>query len=366
MTYYLIIVFAVYFLMILALLSGWFKVIRPKNNLSDRYHFLSIVVAARNEERNIGKLLNSISKLSYPHDFFEVIIVDDHSKDNTRHAVAEFLKSNQPVNTLLLFSENPGKKEALALGIRSAKGEIIITTDADCLVPSNWLQRINQQFSRNKTQLCIGSVKIEPHNFFSRLQSMEFSSVVGTGAATLGLGFPTMCNGANLSFRKETFEMVNGYDGNKELPSGDDQFLMQKIHNMFSDSVSFLNFSDAVVSTQHLKSLSGFIDQRIRWAGKSGALPFHSQLLAVFIFLFQVTWLFATIVCVIHPSSVVISLIIAKVFVEFLFLYNINRFLSRSFDYYSFLVLQFLYAPYVIWISLISRVKGFVWKERKY
>lgn len=366
MTYYLVIVLVFYFLLMIVLLVGWFIAIKKKQPPKGECQFISIIVAVRNEERNIRSLLESISNLNYPTNSFEVIIVDDHSTDKTIEAINLFFESKRIENQTLLRSEGKGKKDALSLGIKNAEGEIIATADADCIVPVNWLQRINEVFSDSASLLCVGTVKIQLRDFFSSLQSLEFASVIGTGVSTLGLGLPTMCNGANLSFRKKIFERVNGYEGNDHLASGDDQFLMQKINKVFRGSISFLNFSDSVVTTQPSTRVSEFIQQRVRWASKWSAASSNSKLLAMFVFVFQVFWLLAIGWCFVNPSTLLFFVIGLKVFLEFLFLKNVTRFLNSKFGALPFFILQFIYAPYVIWVALLSQVKGFEWKGRSH
>ncbi len=366
MTYYLVIVFVLYFFLMIVLLTGWLKATRINKPLYGQPKFISIVIAARNEEAAIESLLESISYLNYPANCFELIVVDDHSTDKTSETVTRFFEAKKNENEKLILSEGKGKKDALVSGIKEANGEIIVTTDADCVVPANWLQRINEIFLDKKCLLCVGAVKIQPHDFFSTLQSLEFSSVIGTGASTLKLGFPTMCNGANLSFRKEIFEKVNGYDGNDHLASGDDQFLMQKINSAFPNSISFLSFSDSVVTTRPTNNLFEFIEQRIRWASKWSEEQWQSKLLALFVFVFQASWLLAIGWSLINPSLILFILIGAKTFLELFFLKNINRFLSLNFTLLPFFLLQFIYAPYVILVAILSQVKGFVWEGRSH
>src|SRR5213075_2078285 len=114
-----------------------------------------------------------------------------------------------------------------------------------------------------------GPVKLEEGNsLFGKMQVTEFASLIGTGAASIGFGMPNMCNGANLAFEKAAFVAVNGYAGNDKIASGDDEFLMHKIHSQFPGSVCFLKNPKAIVRTNVQQSLSGFLSQRIRWASK--------------------------------------------------------------------------------------------------
>lgn len=365
MTYYLLLVFGFYFLLMIFLLIGWNKASSTPTSLSSlkKCRFVSVVVAARNEESNITQLLESLRLLNYPGEFFEVILVDDHSDDSTYSIADSFFQKNK-IGVAIRLEHGTGKKAALKCGIEKSQGEIIVTTDADCEVPTDWLTTINLLFENEKVQMGVGAVKIRSTNFFSSLQSLEFASVIGTGAATIGLGFPTMCNGANLSFRRATFQKVNGYEGNEMLASGDDQFLMEKINREFPASVSFIPSRQNVVLTQPVETLSTFFAQRARWAGKWSYQSAFSQTLAVFVFLFQASWPIAIILEFVHPSKIIAALLVVKVFLEFLFLSRVQAFLSTPLNIISFITLQFIYAPYVITVALLSKLKKVEWRGR--
>ena len=144
--------------------------------------------------------------------------------------------------------------------------------------------------------MVFGGVKLEGSSFFSALQSHEFLSLIGTGAATLWYGLPSMCNGANLAFRKAIFFEVGGYANNLHIPSGDDEFLMRKIFQLFPEGIQFVSDSDAVVSTPASLALKEFVHQRVRWAGKwKHNVSSWNAVVAIFIFCFQLSVLMLSI-----------------------------------------------------------------------
>ncbi|MGC4021809.1 MAG: glycosyltransferase family 2 protein, partial [Cyclobacteriaceae bacterium] len=198
-----------------------------------------------------------------------------------------------------------GRKLLFPKGYQFPKEKSVATTDADCLVPVNWLERINDKFQSEQVNMVVGLVSIDSEkNIFSRLQSIEFASVIGTGIGTLGLGFPTMCNGANLSFRKKTFLAVNGYEGNEHVASGDDEFLMRKVNATFPNSIEALD-SDSIVRTYPQPAASDFIQQRFRWASKWKVnSSFISKALAILIFLVQLSWISSLVLSFYYPGAV--------------------------------------------------------------
>ncbi|MBS1682692.1 MAG: glycosyltransferase [Bacteroidetes bacterium] len=366
MIIFLTTVFALYFLLTLALLVGWKMVTGYGQNSVAKNNFVSVIVAMRNESANLDKLLTSLKNQTYPEHNFEIILVDDHS-DDTPASMAETWKGKLPnLQVLTLNNNENGKKAALSKGIEKAKGDIIATTDADCIVPPYWLEQINRKFQDDHTNLVVGLVAIEPtENLFSQLQALEFASVIGTGVALLGLGYPIMCNGANLSFRKEIFEKVKGYQGNEHIASGDDEFLMRKICDGFPQSVQALCTNDSIVYTKAQPSAHDFIQQRLRWASKWKVnTSFWSKCLALFMLFIQISFLMLIPFVFIHSALSLILII--KLLIDFIFIYSVSRFLKTRFKLLPYFVLQFVYPFYVLYIGIFSQYKTHRWKGRNY
>ena len=207
MLIYLILIFSIYFIFLLVCIAGWRKFLRqprPKADMS--IEFVSVVVAVRNEELFISTLLTSLRVQDFPLEGFEVIIVDDHSTDRSHQIISEWITQNPRIQCSIISSGGHGKKCALTDGIQNTKGEIILTTDADCVLPADWISRMVMSFHHN-TSMVIGLVKIHQNeHFFSKLQAIEFNSVMGSGIALHTLGFAVMCNGASLAFRKKVLK----------------------------------------------------------------------------------------------------------------------------------------------------------------
>lgn len=367
MTLYFLIIFGIYFVLVLAFLVGWFIAIQSDTKNLVEGRFITVIVPFRNEEKCILDLLNSISKQTYPANFFEVICIDDDSTDASKSKVELFCQQHSNFKCIQLGDGMVGKKKAITLGILQSKGELIVTTDADCTVSPQWLEKINAKFS-NQTQLLIGAVKIESKGtFFSKLQATEFASLIGSGFATAAYQLPTMANGANLAFRKQAFDEVNGYAGSFEIASGDDEHLMRKIKMAFPNSIQILAEPEAIVSTQPQPSLNDFVQQRVRWAGKwKFNQSVFTRLLAVFILLFQVSWLALIFLFALGKaySQTNMVLILTKIFLEFLFLYAVQLFLKMKWQWMPFFALQLLYPMYVVFVAVRSNFLHPNWKDR--
>lgn len=357
--------FFMYLLIVLALTVGWERSITA-TGLHEIHSelLLTVVIPARNEEDNIVRLLEDIKNQSYKN--FEVLVVNDHSDDRTEQFVLNL--ASQDSRFRLLQSRGEGKKQALTTGIQAGAGDIIVTTDADCRVGTKWIQTILQYFQDEKTQMVFGGVKIEGASFFSRLQSIEFLSLIGTAASTILYNIPSMCNGANLAFRRVAFFEVGGYANNMHIPSGDDEFLLRKIFQSYPQGVRFMGSEHTVVRTRPSATLKELAHQRIRWAGKwRHAMYFSNVLLAVFVFCFHLAVLALPFAMLTGLVSIYFGLAVffVKAAGECVFLKKIAKFTKVRWDWPSFMLLQVIYPVYAVLIGAISTFSSFEWKGRR-
>ena len=360
-----ILIFICYFALVAILIIGWNRLVRKSavSAVTNRF-FVSVIIPTRNESSNISHLLGDLEYQSYTD--YEVIVVDDHSEDDSKEIVKGFVKKNTRFRTV--SSSREGKKTALTLGIRSAKGSIIITTDADCRVTSEWLSSLVGCFHNDNVKMVIAPVKMEGNSLFSDFQSLEFASLIGSGMAMASWKFPVMCNGANLAFRKSVFEEVDGYQGNFHIPSGDDEFLMRKVLNAYPAGINVSSSKQSVVTTLPNRTFSEFCQQRIRWAGKwSANHSFVSRLLGLFVFCFQLTIVLIPLFLAIKwiDAGTCLALLLVKAALELLFLKKVTLGLGIRWSWISFVILQIIYPAYVVVIGVLSRFTSFVWKGRK-
>lgn len=355
--------FIVYFLLLVIFLAGWKLAMQPRTPpASGKEQLISVVIPVRNEELTIANLLADL--LRQEHRRFEIIVVNDDSEDETLWVVSRFESKNLHV----IHNRGKGKKAAIASGVRHARGTIIVTTDADCAVSPEWLTHIHTVFRDPKAMMAFGGVRMEGGNrFFDSIQAMEFSSLIGSGAASAALGFPTLCNGANLAFRRRVFFDVNGYEGNMDVASGDDEFLMRKIKNRYPKGIRFINAPDSVVTTRTQPDWKAFLNQRIRWASKwkYNSSPV-SKGLAVVVLLMQIFFImnwFLVFSPLILQSLFLFSI---KMILEAAFLLQVCRFLRIPWNWLAFFCLQFLYPAYVIGVGATSFFIPFRWKNRTF
>ena len=223
---------------------------------------------------------------------------------------------------MIKIKATEGKKAAIEAGINFSNVELIVTTDADCWMGPDWLTHINEAFN-NDTNMVAGPVILAGEkSLFNAWQQLEFSTLIGTGGAMINLNNPMMCNGANLAYRRLAFEKVNGFEGIRQTPSGDDELLMSKFQKVFPSSIKFLNHKEAMVATGPAQDWSQFKQQRKRWSSKWKINKrLGTILVALLIMIFHLTFIF-TVVQVFKsevPISALIVLLGIKFSLEFVF-----------------------------------------------
>jgi len=168
---------------------------------------ISVIVAARNEEENIEACLRSICQQHYPAHLFQVIIIDDNSTDKTFQLASSVSYNGVQVicHRLPPLANNKApKKRAIETGISLASGDIIVTTDADCMAGPDWLINIAAYNKLTAAVFIAAPVKInDATSLLSKFQALDFLTMQGITAAAVFKRFHNMCNGANLAYEKK-------------------------------------------------------------------------------------------------------------------------------------------------------------------
>ena len=328
---------------------------------------ISIIIPARNEEKNIGQLFQALQNQTYPTELFEVIVVDDHSTDGTAAIVQQF-----PSVKLIQLKEdniNSYKKKAIETGIAAATGDLIVTTDADCLPGNNWLTTIAAFKTEKQSAFIAAPVVLENNNSLLQIfQTLDFLVLQGITGASVYKNAHSMCNGANLAYEKKVFEEVNGFQGIDNIASGDDMLLMHKIWKQYPDKVHYLKSKEAIVSTQPMKTWKAFFNQRIRWASKAKSYG-DKRIIVVLLLVYLLNLSFLVLSVVGFFCSMywifLLGLWLAKTMVEFPFVYSVASFFNKKSLLKYFLFFQPLHIIYTILSGLFGQFGKYEWKGRR-
>lgn len=360
-----------YVAMVIYLIIGWHKIPISLHKKTKPNPFVTIVVVVRNEEKNIDLLIQSIENQTYTSKNFELIIVDDCSTDTTVSKIAQYINSAKFEIKLLQLAdgvEAGRKKMAITKAIQLAKGSLIMATDGDCAPNPKWIESFVSYYQSNNYKFISGPVTFFSDSFFDKIQIVEFASLIGTGASSIQLKMPNMCNGANLAFEKEAFWAVNGYEGFENQPSGDDEFLMHKINNKYLNAIGFIKNNDATVTTKAQETFSSFYNQRKRWASKWNQYQnIKNTLLALFVFTLNFA-VIITICLIISTNAPIILLILLflKLLFEWFFIGKVLLFLGQNKCLIYIPIVQVIYPFYILFTALGTLSNKYHWKGRNY
>ena len=327
------------------------------------------MVAARNEEGHIARCIENLLGQSYPHDRYEVIVVDDGSTDGTASIVRNAAKKNASL-ILLQLDDVPGsrvgrKPIALHAGITRARGEVILTTDADCIVPATWVETMAGFFDADVGFVAGPVLESSRETLFSSMEGLEFLGLTTVAAGLIGAGTPVICNGANLAYRKDIYVRVGGFGDHAS--SNDDEFLMNRIAMRKAGRIVFAADVRALVLTESGNTPASFLRQRLRWAAKKGHYEQKRIILQlVGLYLFFASFLFTMSLIPVEPGlAIPLSIVfVGKIFVDYFALRAGGRVFARSLPAAPFLIAELLHIPYIVVVAALAQVVSLRWKER--
>jgi biofilm PGA synthesis N-glycosyltransferase PgaC len=329
---------------------------------------MSVVVAFRNEESSLPRLLDSLNKQVYPEALREVILVNDHSDDRSLLIAEDFAHAHPGFHCLANEKDENGKKAAILKGIKHTTFSLIVLTDADCTMGDNWLSSVSAIYSQQNAGMIIGLVDIDVKSgLFNRFQEIEFLSLVASGAAAAAGGRPIYCNAANLAFHKDLF-LSYADPLSMAVPSGDDTLFMLRVKEDPATRIMLLKSVAGIVTTSGAVNIREFLNQRSRWASKSryytdwdilytaGLVLGNSATLllsALALAMGENTWLFPV-------------LLISKGLMDYLFLRDFLRFYAKRIQPVLFLLFETVYPLYILLSAAMGLFNRYTWKERKY
>ncbi len=339
--------------------------------------FISVLIPVRNEAANMALCLQSILQQNYPLALFEIIVIDDHSEDNTPLIVNK-IKSKQPNISLLSLSDfkeemplNAYKKKAIEIGIKKAKGELIVTTDGDCTMPKDWLLLLAACYETQHPQLIAAPVLFhQEKNGLERFQSLDYAGMMLVTAAGIQSRTMRMANGANLAYPKSIFMQVDGFQGINRLASGDDMLLAQKIAARYPQGIVFLKSAHAAVLTQAKPTWRSFFNQRIRWATKSATYQEWRMIFVLgVVFLLCSNILLSLLLIPFFGWAIALVFVFqfgSKAIADYQLLGAACRFFQRQDLMRTFFISEILHTGYIVIVGILSNlIKKYEWKGRK-
>lgn len=332
--------------------------------------FVTVVIAARNEEQNLSALLTGLLNQSYPPELFEVIVADDESTDNTVAVVESFAERLPNLRCLRVVGRERAaspKKNALQQAVDAARGEIILATDADCLVARWWIESMVAHF-RPGIEFVAGFSRTWLTDWKSassaqRFEFIDFYAIFAAAGGAILAGTPFSCSGQNLGFRREAFRRVGGYSSIAHLLSGDDVHLMH-LFRRAGLGITFARNRHTFVYTRPVRSWGSLINQRARWASNARQMAKTD-----FIFFFYLTIAFLLNISL--PVTIVanpffgVAILAIKATADFRFLNGLRDTFLIDAPRLRFFPVWFLLQPlYMILVAVLGLPGLFRWQGR--
>jgi cellulose synthase/poly-beta-1,6-N-acetylglucosamine synthase-like glycosyltransferase len=327
---------------------------------------ISVVVAFRNEEKSLPRLLYALNKQVYPKTLREFILVNDHSDDSSLQIALDFTSAHSGFYCLSCDEDETGKKAALQKGVKQAAFNLIAITDADCTMEDNWLSAITGICSQQNADLIIGLVDMEMKpGFFNHFQEIEFLSLVASGAAAAAGGRPLYCNAANLAFKRDLFL---SYDDpfSISVPSGDDTLFMLRVKASPDNRIVLMKSAAGIVSTPGMGKIGQFFNQRSRWASKSRHYTDRDILYTAWLVLgISVVLLVSALALVLGKNAYLFwALLLGKSLIDYLFLQDFLRFYAKRVHPGLFLLFETVYPVYIVISAGMGILNRYTWKGR--
>jgi poly-beta-1,6-N-acetyl-D-glucosamine synthase len=334
--------------------------------------FISVVIAARDEADYITQCLTGFTQQTYPSTHFEVLVVNDESTDQTAQLVETIAQKHTHIHLLNVDQQYPhmaAKKRPMSVGIHHAKGEWIVTTDADCQVPPTWLGNL-AAYMQTDTDVIIGFSQIKTQqdslSLFEKLQGCDFLSLMSAAAGSANWGYPLAATGQNFSYRKDLFERVGGFASVSHRPSGDDVLLLQLFRQDTPDKMVFASDPKTFVSTHRPETPRSFWRQRKRWASNAAFQIRLNPVFFVYILVVFGSHALIPISLLMQPQSYLIPLTcwLVKALTDWLVISKGAQTFERTDLLWVWPIWEILQPIYILFIGLTGTLGGITWKDR--
>ncbi|MDD7886821.1 glycosyltransferase [Flavivirga sp. 57AJ16] len=367
-----IIITLVYLFLIGCFVFGFDKIKPFKLGNTPPKNTFSVIVPFRNEAENLSGLLESIDALEYPNPLFEIIFVDDDSHDDSLNLIMGFSANTQD-NIKVIKNErtsNSPKKDAITTAVNHSKNKWIVTTDADCILPKYWLDSFDA-FIQKTNAKCIAAPIAYAHSnrFLEQFQLLDILSLQGATIGGFGIKQPFLCNGANFGYEKALFQELKGFEGNTDIASGDDIFLLEKVNKAYPEQLHYLKCEHAIVKTQPQPSWKDLISQRIRWAAKTSAYHnWFGKFTGLIVLLMNGLVILTLLLSIFNDFNFKIwgYILTIKFGIDFLLIYKAASFFNKKAVLGHFVFGSVIYPFFSFYVAFVSLFKTYKWKGRTF
>jgi len=232
---------------------------------------VSVIIAVRNGEKNINRLLNALKNQTYNGEM-EFIIVDDESVDETFDIIHEFIQIDPRFKYISSKDGNLKlglKKRALDIGIKNSQNDHLLFTDIDCIIQDLWIEAMIADFTDGTDYLIGYSEAIDVTTSASRFQKTDFFMLLSAARGMVNNNSPWACSGQNQGYRKSLYNAVGGFSEISEQLQGDDSLFLLLCRKAKDININFATLPGSFVISRPELTWRSFIKQRIRWAGDS-------------------------------------------------------------------------------------------------
>ncbi len=332
---------------------------------------VSIIVCLHNEASNAAACMEKLVAQNYSGTLIEIIAVNDRSTDGTEKIIKEYSEKYSFVRLMSindLHQDFAPKKFAIDCAIRSAKGEIILLTDADGRPDPDWTQQMISCFT-DKVGMVIGYAPYLTSPPFNktvyRFLALEYLSHAAVAAATAGSGYPLTCVGTNMAYRKEVYLQLDGFGIYKNLHTGDDDLFLQRVREETDWMIKYNNNKDSHVFNAPPSNWKKFFHQRLRYASKGLLYSSKVSMILILFFVLNLLLLISPLLLLgqLKYITAILTILFIKAFTEYTFLNKATSVLEDRRHLSVFPIVFLLHIPYVFLFGLLSQIKSFEWGE---
>jgi cellulose synthase/poly-beta-1,6-N-acetylglucosamine synthase-like glycosyltransferase len=295
-----------YGLVLLGFVRGIRALRRGSRIEQDPWPSVSVILPARNEAEVVERTVLSLLDQDYAGDW-KILVVDDRSTDHTPDILARLAGAHKRLSLLTVtkpFPQSP-KKNALAMGIRESRGEIIVTTDADCEYDPGWLTAMVSHMTDDVgvvAGLTVFDLPVEHVPAWQKIQWLDFAAQQFLAAGAIGAGVPSSCNGSNLAYRRSVYDEISGFGNSAAIVSGDDVLFAQRVAKLTHWKVAYATEPESVVRSLPVLTVGEMFYQRIRWASKGLAYRRSMMVFLTGMYLYYAMWVAAPLVIWYSPK----------------------------------------------------------------